>query len=98
MAEDGPGRMILAPHAKIRAQIVPPPVADLPNPPQRRKRAKHWAELLARVFGIEMSACPDCGGPVKIIAAILKPTAIRNILTYLGLPDKAPELVPAVRF
>ena len=45
-----------------------------------------------------MQACPDCGGPVKIIAAILKPTAIRNILTYLGLPDKAPELVPAVRF
>ena len=81
MAEDGPGRMILAPHAKIRAQIVPPPVADLPNPPQRRKRAKHWAELLARVFGIDMSACPDCGGPVKIIAPACRQAGLSWSLT-----------------
>ena len=32
---------------------------------------------------------------MKIIAAILEPFAIQNILTYLGLPDKPPELAPA---
>jgi hypothetical protein len=42
-----------------------------------------------------MSACPDCGGPLKIIAAILEPHAIKNILTHLKLPDKPPGLAPA---
>src|SRR5476649_1006303 len=74
----------LAPHAKIRSQIVPPQAADQANPPkttpERPKRAKRWAELLARVFGIDMSTCPDCGGPFKIIAAILDPHAITSIL------------------
>jgi len=28
-------------------------------------------------------------------SAILEPTAVRTILTYLGLPDKPPELAPA---
>ena len=42
-----------------------------------------------------MSTCPDCGGPFKIIAAILDPHAITSILTHLKLPDKPPGLVPA---
>ena len=62
-----------------------------PTPP----RTKRWAELLARVFGFDMRACPDCGGPLKIIAAILEPHAIQSILTYLRLPDKPPGLAPA---
>jgi hypothetical protein len=57
-------------------------------------RAKRWAELLARVFGLDLQRCPDCGGPVKIIAAILEATAVRTILTYLRLPDKPPDLAP----
>jgi len=28
-------------------------------------------------------------------SAILEPFAIQSILTYLGLPDKPPELMPA---
>lgn len=35
-------------------------------------------------------ACPDCGGPWKIIAAIVEPAAIQKILTYLGIPDNYP--------
>jgi hypothetical protein len=51
--------------------------------------------VLARVFGIDMTACPDCGGPLKIIAAILEPHAIKNILTHLKQPDKPPGLASA---
>ncbi len=93
----------LAPHAKIRAHIVPqlPPdsesAADPPKAaPQRPARAKKWAELLARVFGLDMQKCVDCGGPLKIVSAILEPHAIRSILTHLRLPDKPPELAPAL--
>jgi len=91
----------LAPHAKIRSQIVPralpiPAPADpeksIPPSPSRPKR---WAELLARVFSLDMTTCPRCGGTLKIIAAILEPFAIHSILSYLGLPDKPPHLAPA---
>jgi hypothetical protein len=51
--------------------------------------------VLARVFGLDLQRCPDCGGPFKIIAAIIEPTAVRTLLTYLGLPDKPPGLAPA---
>jgi hypothetical protein len=51
--------------------------------------------VLSRVFGIDMSACPDCGGPLKIISAILEPHAIKSILTHLRLPDKPPDLSSA---
>ena len=63
--------------------------------PQRSARTQRWAELLARVFGIDMQKCVDCGGPVKIVSAILEPNAIRSILTHLRLPDKPPDLAPA---
>jgi hypothetical protein len=97
---------ILAPHAKIRSQIVPP-LSPFPAPtaagadhppkavPERPARAQRWAELLACVFGLDMEKCVDCGGPLKIVSAILDPHAITAILTYLKLPDKPPELASA---
>lgn len=95
----------LAPHAKIRSQIVPKkptlmPPAEAPGkrpavPAPKQARRSPWAELLARVFGFDLKTCPHCGGTVKIIAAILEPFAIMSILSYLGLPDKPPPLAPS---
>ena len=94
----------LAPHAKIREQIVPKSLpapaadADTVDPqkkaPQRASGAKRWAELLARVFGLDMHKCVNCGGPLKIVSAILEPRAIQDILTHLSLPHKPPGLAP----
>jgi hypothetical protein len=99
-------RLRLAPHARIRSQIVPAPsqiatpAAAVPDSPpkttsQQPGRVQRWAELLARVFGLDMQKCVDCGGPLKIVSAILEPNVIRSILTYLRLPDKPPDLAPA---
>jgi hypothetical protein len=63
----------LAPHARIRSQIVPAPpqiatpAAAVPDSPpkttsQQPGRTQRWAELLARVFGLDMQKCVDCGG------------------------------------
>ena len=30
-----------------------------------------WAKLLTRVFELDLAHCPNCGGKLKIIAAIL---------------------------
>ena len=49
-----------------------------------------WAQLLKRVFDIDLEHCPNCGGPLTIIAAILDPIGIVTILAHLGLPIRAP--------
>ena len=44
-----------------------------------------WARLLKRVIELDLEHCPNCGGALKIIAAIVKAPVIEKILTYLGL-------------
>jgi len=50
---------------------------------------------MRRVFAVDVLKCPDCGGPMRILAAIHDPTAIRVILDSLGLPSRAPPNLPA---
>ena len=54
-----------------------------------------WAKLLKRVFEIDMEHCPNCGGELKIIVAILEAPVIEKILTHLGLQVRAPPRAPA---
>jgi len=41
-----------------------------------------------------MERCPNCGGELKIIAAILDAPVIEKILTHLGLQARAPPRSP----
>ena len=54
----------------------------------RRTELKH-------VFEIDLEHRPNCGGTLKIIAAILEAPAIERILTHLGLQARAPPRSPA---
>ncbi len=54
-----------------------------------------WAKLLERVFDLDMERYPNCGGELKIIAAILEQPVIEKILTHLGLQARAPPRAPA---
>ncbi len=45
-----------------------------------------------------MAHCPQCGGPLTLIAAIEDPTVIVKILAHLGLPTRAPFRSPAWPF
>jgi hypothetical protein len=49
-----------------------------------------WARLLKRVFDIDIERCPNCGGALKIIAAIEEPAVIAKILTPLKLAHPSP--------
>ena len=44
---------------------------------------------------IDLEPCPNCGGELKIIVAILKSAVIERILTHLGLQARAPPQAPA---
>ncbi len=93
---------VLAPHAALRPQIVPgePDQATVPSnetgdsPASTRARLS-WAQLLKRVFEIDMAHCPQCGGPLTLIAAIEDPAVIAKILTHLGLPTRVPPRATA---
>jgi len=54
-----------------------------------------WVRLLKRVFQIDIEHCTNCGGQLRIIAAILESAVIERILTHLGLQARAPPRVPA---
>ncbi len=54
-----------------------------------------WVRLLKRVFSIDLEHCPNCGGELKIIAAILEAPVIEKILTHLGLEARAPPRASA---
>ncbi|MEX1055061.1 MAG: hypothetical protein WED81_03465 [Rhodothermales bacterium] len=53
-----------------------------------------WARLLARVFLVDVTVCPDCGGTMKIIAALTHPQAIRTYLDGVRLTSRPPPVAP----
>ncbi|MFO0417764.1 MAG: hypothetical protein ACK53T_00020 [Planctomycetota bacterium] len=55
---------------------------------RRRSRRQRlpWADLLRRVFGIDVLVCPQCAGPRRVLAAIHDPAAIARVLGARGLP------------
>jgi len=48
-------------------------------------------------FEIDMVHFPNCGGHLKIIAAIMEQPVIEKIVTHLGLQPRAPPSAPAPR-
>jgi len=56
------------------------------------RRRYSWAELLARVFLIDVLLCRHCGGRRRLLAAIHDPESIRRVLVAMGLPTETPVL------
>jgi hypothetical protein len=62
------------------------------RPGQRRST---WAELLRRVFALDVLSCPHCGGPRRLIAQLTDATVLRKLFTRHGLPTEPPRPAPA---
>ena len=43
-----------------------------------------WAQRLKRVFNIDITLCPLCGGTMRIISDITDPDLIQKILDHLA--------------
>jgi hypothetical protein len=92
--------------ADVPAAATSPPDANAASaatsiggspPPGSRRHGRNysWAELMKRVWFLDVLECPRCLGRMKIVAAIHSPAAIRKILDCLGLPSRAPPVAPA---
>ena len=79
---------------ELPAQAAPPAECEATCAHHRPLRLR-WAKLLKRVFEIDLEHCPNCGGELKIIAAIMEQPVIEKILTHLGLQARAPPRAPA---
>jgi len=95
---------VLAPGAGWRDRVVPAPTSDdrpASTPAAattgggRIPRRYAWANLLRRVFAIDVLECPACGGPLRILTAIHPPDTTRAILDCLGLPSRPPPTFAA---
>jgi hypothetical protein len=97
---------VLAPNAKSCPKVVPQPsdnnktltaiaIGCPESPAYGRPMRLGWAKLLMRVFDQDLSPCPNCGGELRVVAAILQRQAIEKILNHLGLDLQPPPPAPA---
>ena len=72
---------------------------SVPHAPSKRRRGETrrypWAELLRRVFELDVLVCPHCQGPRRLLAAIHDSASIEKVLRAMELPHEAPVLAPA---
>ena len=73
-----------------------PPIDEGAGAATPRKNAwVRWADLLRRVFEIDVLHCARCGGRLRFVAAIDDPAVVRRILGHLGLPNSIAPPLPA---
>jgi hypothetical protein len=83
-------------------------VPQVPDEPAQKERTPQDSEgalggpmrlgrekLLKRVFNLDLEHCPNCGGELKVIAAILERPAIEKIPNHLALQARALPHAPA---
>ena len=47
----------------------------------RRSPDYSWADLMRRVFAVDVLECPRCKGPMKLIAALIRKADRKNRAT-----------------
>ena len=73
-------------------QLEPPE----PSPGRDTPRTRvPLADLLRKVFAVEVLECPRCAGRLEIIAFIAEASVARRILDHLGLASQPPPLARA---
>ena len=89
---------LFAPRAALRAAVVlagQGGTASTKNAPEDVPARLAWADLLRRVFLIDVLRCTRCGGKRRVLEAVTDPQAAAGILLHLGLEATAPRAEPA---
>jgi hypothetical protein len=103
---------VLAPNARLRRYVVPerdakskPRQTSCGHSPDSRplnrqgqpRAPLNWAERLKRVFQLDITICPNCGGRLRVIADVTDPTVIRRILDHVAAQPPPLTAKPAPR-
>jgi hypothetical protein len=75
------GRPASALDREAGAPDVHAPTAQMP-----RHLRRQWAELMRRGFGMDVLACPKCGGRLRLLALITDRSTVRKLLRHAKLP------------
>ena len=75
-----------------RSWLAPPLAAGAQGTKAKRgSRAWSWAGLMHRAFALDVLACPQCGGRLRLIATLHDPAVIRKLLAHLGMVRSGAE-------
>jgi len=89
---------VFAPNSRYRAMVTPSKRGKgRKTKTAERHAAMTWAQRLKRVFDIDIEACSECGGDVRIIASIEDPLVIWMILGHLDAKGIHADLLPQCR-
>jgi hypothetical protein len=78
-----------------RPDLDPEPAQRVSAAAPRTSPRYSWAELMMRVFDIDVLRCELCGSRRKLIAMITEPFVVRRILRHLGLEHEPPPTAAA---
>ena len=97
LAPAAPPRDLIAPgRRKTTTESATPADCTAAHDADAERRAKTrrltWAELLQRVFAIDVLECSHSGARRRLIAMFSDGVAVRKILDHLGLPSEHPIL------
>ena len=93
---------VFAPNASDRAAVVPA-AGDASEPefetspgPRRPRTGRYllWAELLKRVFEVDVLECPRCRGRLRLICAVVDARSARRYLAGTGRAEPEPAARP----
>ena len=84
---------VAAPAARDRSLVVrrPKPTPESAAEPHTEPlpllaHPASWASLLKRAYQLDLSVCPDCGGPLRVLDVVLRTDVVDEILEHLDRP------------
>ena len=86
---------MVVPQAPDQGAHAAQPSAYEANCAHHRPVRLSWARLLKRVFELDLEHCPNCGGELKIIAAILERPVIEQGSPAVDPHDRRISAVPS---
>jgi hypothetical protein len=54
-----------------------------------------WAELLQKVFAVDVLECPDCGGRLRVLACVTEGVEVKRYLEHAGIDATGPPVARA---
>lgn len=88
---------VFAPNSHFREQIRPKALENsiVSEKSKHTGCRKNWAQLMKRVFDVDVLQCPRCQSQMQMIAFITEGQVIRDILGSVGLATAPPKIARA---